>query len=51
LMMIVEELLLEPMYVLPSQKRPTKELLITREMVDKRGSIFESLTGVDDVAA
>ncbi|HEV7644919.1 MAG TPA: ATP-dependent Clp protease ATP-binding subunit ClpX [Pyrinomonadaceae bacterium] len=52
LMMIVEELLLEPMYVLPSQqKRSTKELLITRDMVEKRGSIFDSLTGVDDVAA
>ena len=51
LMMIVEELLLEPMYILPSQKRSKGELLITREMVDKRGSIFESLTGVDDVAA
>jgi ATP-dependent Clp protease ATP-binding subunit ClpX len=50
LMMIVEELLLEPMYVLPSQKR-LKELLITREMVEKRRSIFDSLSGVDDVAA
>jgi ATP-dependent Clp protease ATP-binding subunit ClpX len=51
LMMIVEELLLEPMYLLPSQKRGIKELLITREMVEKRRGIFDSLSGVDDVAA
>jgi ATP-dependent Clp protease ATP-binding subunit ClpX len=50
LMMIVEELLLEPMYVLPSQKR-TKELLITKEMVEKRRPIFDSLSEVEDVAA
>ncbi len=50
LMMILEEILLESMYVLPSQKR-LKELLITREMVEKRRSIFDSLSGVDDVAA
>ncbi len=35
LMMILEELLLEPMYQLPSQQK-VKELLITKEVVDRK---------------
>ena len=51
LMMIMEELLLEAMYTLPSQKR-IKEFIITREMVERRRAVpGESLTGVDDAAA
>ena len=51
LMMILEELLLEAMYSLPSQKR-IKEFVITSEMVEKRRAIpGEGLAGVDDAAA
>jgi len=51
LMMILEELLLDAMYTLPSQKR-IKEFVITSEMVERRRAIpGESLTGVDDAAA
>ncbi len=51
LMMILEELLLEAMYTLPSQKR-VKEFVITSEMVDRRRAIpGEGLAGVDDAAA
>jgi ATP-dependent Clp protease ATP-binding subunit ClpX len=51
LMMILEELLLEAMYMLPSQKR-IKEFVITSEMVDRRRAVpGEGLAGVDDAAA
>src|SRR5881409_2186875 len=51
LMMILEELLLEAMYTLPSQKR-VKEFVITSEMVERRRAIpGEGLAGVDDAAA
>ncbi|MET0623540.1 MAG: ATP-dependent Clp protease ATP-binding subunit ClpX [Pyrinomonadaceae bacterium] len=50
LMMIMEELLLDAMYTLPSQKR-VKEFAITREMVERRRAIpGEVLTGVDEAA-
>src|SRR5687767_11902623 len=51
LMMILEELLLEAMYTLPSQKR-VKEFVITSEMVERhRAMPGEGLAGVDDAAA
>jgi ATP-dependent Clp protease ATP-binding subunit ClpX len=51
LMMILEELLLDAMYTLPSQKR-IKEFIITREMVERRRAVpGEGLAGVDDAAA
>ncbi|MCA1616452.1 MAG: AAA family ATPase, partial [Acidobacteria bacterium] len=51
LMMIMEELLLDSMYTLPSQKR-VKEFVITSEMVERRRAVpGEALTGVDDAAA
>ena len=51
LMMIMEELLLDAMYTLPSQKR-VKEFVITSEMVERRRAVpGEALTGVDDAAA
>ncbi len=51
LMMILEELLLDAMYTLPSQKR-IKEFVITNEMVERRRAIpGEGLTGVDGAAA
>ncbi|HEX8852300.1 MAG TPA: AAA family ATPase, partial [Pyrinomonadaceae bacterium] len=50
LMMIMEELLLDAMYTLPSQKR-IKEFVITSEMVERRRALpGESLTGVDEAA-
>jgi ATP-dependent Clp protease ATP-binding subunit ClpX len=50
LMMIMEELLLDAMYTLPSQKR-VKEFAISREMVERRRAIpGEILTGVDEAA-
>ncbi len=51
LMMILEELLLEAMFTMPSQKR-VKEFVITSEMVDHRRAMpGEGLAGVDDAAA
>src|SRR5437867_700347 len=51
LMMILEELLLEAMYTLPSQKR-VKEFVITSEIVERRRAMpGESLAGVEDAAA
>jgi ATP-dependent Clp protease ATP-binding subunit ClpX len=51
LMMILEELLLDAMYTLPSQKR-IKEFVITSEMVERRRAIpGESLAGLDGAAA
>jgi ATP-dependent Clp protease ATP-binding subunit ClpX len=51
LMMILEELLLDAMYTLPSQKR-IKEFVITSEMVERHRAVpGEGLAGVDDAAA
>ncbi len=51
LMMIMEEVLLEPMYVLPSQKR-IKELVITKDIVEKKVVNFDTLFEVvEDIAA
>jgi ATP-dependent Clp protease ATP-binding subunit ClpX len=51
LMMILEELLMDAMYSLPSQKR-VKEFVITSEMVERRRAIpGEGLTGIDGAAA
>jgi ATP-dependent Clp protease ATP-binding subunit ClpX len=51
LMMIMEEILLDPMYVLPSQKR-VKELVITKEMVERKAAIFDvGLGELEDAAA
>jgi ATP-dependent Clp protease ATP-binding subunit ClpX len=50
LMMIMEEILIEPMYALPSQ-RDIKEITITTEIVDKKRSVFDALSKVRDEAA
>jgi ATP-dependent Clp protease ATP-binding subunit ClpX len=51
LMMILEELLLDAMYTLPSQKR-VKEFVITSEMVERRRAMpGEGLAGIDGAAA
>src|SRR5687768_6137573 len=50
LMMILEEILLESMYVLPSEKK-VKELLITREMVERKTPVFDIIGPRIDEAA
>lgn len=51
LMMILEELLLDAMYTLPSQKR-VKEFVINSEMVERRRAMpGEGLAGIDGAAA
>jgi len=40
LMMILEEILLESMYVLPSEKK-VKEIVITKEMIERKVPVFE----------
>jgi len=40
LMMILEEILLESMYILPSEKK-VKEIVLTREMIEKKVPVFE----------
>jgi len=49
LMMILEEILLEPMYSLPSQKK-VRELVVTKEMVEKKVSALEIISGVEEAA-
>ena len=49
LMMILEEILLQPMYVLPSQKR-VKELIITKEMVERKIPALEVIRELDEAA-
>jgi ATP-dependent Clp protease ATP-binding subunit ClpX len=49
LMMILEEILLESMYVLPSEKK-VKEVVITKEMVERQAPVFE-LLGRNEEAA
>lgn len=50
LMMILEELLLEAMYSLPSQKR-IREFAVTREMVERRRAIIGEVAADIDEAA
>src|SRR5205085_6043702 len=50
LMMILEEVLLESMYVLPTEKK-VKELLITREMIERKAPVFELVTRLSEEAA
>jgi ATP-dependent Clp protease ATP-binding subunit ClpX len=50
LMMIMEEILLESMYHLPSQKK-VKELVITSDMVERKAPVFEVIGEVDTEAA
>jgi ATP-dependent Clp protease ATP-binding subunit ClpX len=49
LMMILEEVLLESMYVLPSQKK-VKELVITKEMIERQAAPLEVLREIDEAA-
>jgi ATP-dependent Clp protease ATP-binding subunit ClpX len=49
LMMIMEEILLQPMYVLPSQKK-VKELVITKDMVERKTPALEVVRDVEEAA-
>jgi ATP-dependent Clp protease ATP-binding subunit ClpX len=49
LMMILEEILIQPMFVLPSQKK-VKELLITKEMVERKAPALEVVRELDEAA-
>jgi ATP-dependent Clp protease ATP-binding subunit ClpX len=50
LMMILEEVLLDPMYILPSQKR-VRELIITKDIVEQKAINFDTLLEVVEDAA
>jgi len=49
LMMILEEILLQPMYILPSQKK-VKELIITKDMVERKAPALEVVRELDEAA-
>ena len=48
-MMILEEILLESMYVLPSEKR-VKDIVVTKEMIEQKVPVFEVLTRTEEAA-
>jgi len=50
LMMILEEILLDPMYVLPTQSN-IKEIVITKEMVERKAPVFEIVDSRREEAA
>lgn len=50
LMMILEEILLDSMYILPSEKR-VRELLITRDMIERKAPVFDVITPAIEEAA
>jgi ATP-dependent Clp protease ATP-binding subunit ClpX len=49
LMMILEEILLESMYHLPSEKK-VKEILVTREMIERKAPVFEIVPRTEEAA-
>jgi ATP-dependent Clp protease ATP-binding subunit ClpX len=49
LMMIMEEILLESMYVLPSEKK-VKDLVITKEMVERKAPVFDVIAPIEEAA-
>ncbi len=49
LMMILEEVLLQPMFVLPSQKK-VKELIITKDMIERKAPALEIVRELDEAA-
>ena len=50
LMMILEEILLDPMYVLPTQSN-IKEIVVTKEMVERKAPVFEVVDTRQEEAA
>lgn len=49
LMMILEEILLQPMYHIPSQKK-VKEIVITKDMVERKAPVFEVIRELEEAA-
>jgi ATP-dependent Clp protease ATP-binding subunit ClpX len=49
LMMILEEILLESMYHLPSEKK-VRDILVTREMIERKSPVFEVMTRSEEAA-
>jgi ATP-dependent Clp protease ATP-binding subunit ClpX len=49
LMMIMEEILLDSMYILPSEKK-VKDLVITKEMVERKVPVFEVINRNEEAA-
>ena len=49
LMMIMEEILLEPMYEIPTSKK-VKELVITKDMVERKAPVFDVITRIEEAA-
>jgi ATP-dependent Clp protease ATP-binding subunit ClpX len=49
LMMILEEILLESMYHLPSEKK-VREIVVTREMIERKAPVFEVMTRTEEAA-
>lgn len=49
LMMIMEEILLESMYHLPTDKR-VKEIVVTKDMVEKKTPVFDVVARLDEAA-
>jgi ATP-dependent Clp protease ATP-binding subunit ClpX len=49
LMMILEEILLESMYHLPSEKK-VKEIVVTREMIERKSPVFEVVPRAEEAA-
>jgi len=50
LMMIMEEILLESMYVLPSEKK-VKDILITRDMIERKAPVLDVISPLIEEAA
>ena len=49
LMMILEEILLESMYHLPSEKK-VKEIVVTKEMIERKAPVFEVIPRSEEAA-
>jgi len=48
-MMILEEILLESMYVLPSEKK-VNEIVVTKEMIERKVPVFEVVSRSEEAA-
>ena len=49
LMMILEEVLLESMYHLPSERK-AREIVVTKEMIERKAPVFEVMTRTEEAA-
>ena len=49
LMMILEEVLLDSMYHLPTEKK-VKEIIVTREMIERKAPVFEIVSRTEEAA-